>query len=211
MRGKQLHLFGNDEHDAGQARRRSIILPLDTTILMSVVILLLFILAFSLGVEKGRKIAYKNMEGERQVILAQHDSSPEAEIDSLINEASTKPVILPAVIQRPNITRPALPQTTQLTQAIQLLAKKTIPAPTVLVSENSAGGKKYTIQLASYANKEPAQAEAKKLEQNGYSVQLAQKGKFIVILVGEYHNENDAKNSMQSLKKRYKDCIIKKL
>ena len=99
----------------------------------------------------------------------------------------------------------------QPASATSFLAKKTIPAPAILVSENTAGGKKYTIQLASYANKEPAQVEAKKLEQNGYQVQLAQKGKFIVILVGAYHNENDAKNSMQSLKKRYKDCIIKKL
>ena len=209
MKGRQLHLFANDDHDTGKASRRSIILPLDTTVLVSVVILLLFILAFSLGVEKGRKIAYKNIEGERQILLAQHDSAAqEAEIDSLINEAPVKPVILPAVIPRQSAIsmKPAL----QPASIIPFLAKKTMPS-TVLVSENAADSKKYAIQLASYANKEPAQVEAKKLEQNGYSVQLAQKGKFIVILVGDYHNENDAKNSMQSLKKRYKDCILKKL
>jgi len=213
MRGTQLHLFGGDDHDKGKANRRSLILPLDTAVLMSVVILLLFILAFSLGVEKGRKIAYKNIEKERQMLLAQHDSQQDAEIDSLADETPAKPVVLPAVIQHPAMAQARLLQSApaQAASAPAQTAKRITPSPALIISDNNAGGKKYTIQLASYAAKEPAQAEAKKLEQNGYQVQLAQKGKFIVILVGEYHNENEAKNSMQSLKKRYKDCIIKKL
>jgi cell division septation protein DedD len=210
MRGTQLHLFGNDDHDKTHGRRQSIILPLDTMILMSVVIVLLFILSFSLGVEKGRKIAYKNIEHERQVLIAQHDTPPETEIDSLINETpAPRPVALPAVIQHPNVIKMALLPAPQAAPAQP--AKKTTSQLPVSINQNSNESKKYTIQLASYTSKEPAQVEAKKLEQTGYQVQLAQKGKFIVILVGEYHNENDAKNSMQSLKKRYKDCILKKL
>ncbi|UCC94945.1 MAG: SPOR domain-containing protein [Candidatus Omnitrophota bacterium] len=57
MRGRQLHLFGVEEDKKLSRGRRPIALPLDTIILLCIVIGLLLTVAFSLGVERGRKIA----------------------------------------------------------------------------------------------------------------------------------------------------------
>ena len=96
MREKQLYLFGlrkNNDKASGQPK---IILPLDTLILLGVIVILLFTILFSLGVERGKKIALRlknkgeNIEEQNQAVnsttaknevLKQDNLAPQKTVD----------------------------------------------------------------------------------------------------------------------------------
>jgi cell division protein FtsN len=69
----------------------------------------------------------------------------------------------------------------------------------------------YVIQVASYIKKDAALKEAERLQNKGYPVLVLKKGKYLVIFVGEFKNKKDALKNMELLKKRYKDCFIRRL
>jgi sensor c-di-GMP phosphodiesterase-like protein len=64
MSPKQLHLFGTKINKEEKLQREGIVIPVDTTILLIVVIILLFIIAFSWGVERGRRLTLKDLSIE---------------------------------------------------------------------------------------------------------------------------------------------------
>ncbi|MCF7872948.1 MAG: SPOR domain-containing protein [Candidatus Omnitrophica bacterium] len=64
MRPRQLNLFGVKKDKNKDPEREGIVIPVDTAILLIVVIILLFIIAFSWGVEKGRRLTLKDLSIE---------------------------------------------------------------------------------------------------------------------------------------------------
>ncbi|MCP4653513.1 MAG: SPOR domain-containing protein [Candidatus Omnitrophica bacterium] len=188
MKGRQLHLFGGDNNKKMAHKRQSIILPLDTLILISIVIILLLTLAFSLGVEKGRKIAYATIGKDVKAKTHKKDNL-QSELDAIISSVPDE--ILEQVA----------------TQAPQ----KTVTVVKAVNNVATSNSKKYSIQVASYVKEKPAYAEAKRLKAKGYPVIVSKKGKYMVIYVGNFADKKKARNSMQSLKKRFKDCILRTL
>lgn len=71
--------------------------------------------------------------------------------------------------------------------------------------------KLYRIQVASFHKENTAYQEAKRLEKEGYPVLVAKKGKYVVIYVGSFDNEKEAKENLKLLRKKYGDCILRKL
>ncbi len=67
MRGKQLYLFGFHKNSDKASGRPKVILPLDTLILLGVIIILLFTLLFSLGVERGKKVVLRSKDKEENL------------------------------------------------------------------------------------------------------------------------------------------------
>jgi len=76
---------------------------------------------------------------------------------------------------------------------------------------SSEGKKVYTIQVATYLQRSIAYREKKKLEKQGFPVNISSKGKYLVIFVGNYSNEKEARKVMNVLKKKYKDCFVRRL
>ncbi|HDN85816.1 MAG: hypothetical protein DRP81_02710 [Candidatus Omnitrophota bacterium] len=70
---------------------------------------------------------------------------------------------------------------------------------------------KYVIQVATYKNRRIAEKEKKRLEEEGYPVIVSQKGDYLVIFVGKYSTQEEARRHLRYLKNRYKDCFIRKL
>jgi len=70
--------------------------------------------------------------------------------------------------------------------------------------------KRYHVQVASFKKENSAQAEVERLEENGYPVRIMKKGDYVVIYVGGFESEREARSSFNDLKKRYRDCIFKK-
>ena len=70
---------------------------------------------------------------------------------------------------------------------------------------------KYVIQVATYKNRRIAEKEKKRLEEEGYPVIVSQKGNYLVIFVGKYSTQEEARRHLRYLKNRYKDCFIRKL
>ena len=73
----------------------------------------------------------------------------------------------------------------------------------------SAGS--YTIQIASYQSNAYAQKEAGQLKMKGFSPLIVNKGKYIIVCVGNFSNQTTARSLLSELRKRYQDCYIRRL
>ncbi len=201
MRNEQLRLFTPDDDSNLRNRRRLIIIPLDTFILSSVVIILLFILAFSLGVERGRKIYYANLESKENLEkdIVPDDGQP-AKIQTkmenkLVAETKNEPV---RPIVSISVPRPAQPQVKPDTTA-------KIETPKAGISGN------YSIQIATYNKESYAQIEAKVLQAKGFPAFIAKKSNYVVLYVGPFKTKPEADKYLSVIKKTYKDCILRRL
>lgn len=173
---------GQEQHSA---KRHTVILPLDTLVMVSVVMVLLLVITFSLGVEKGRRIAYPSLER----IIAK-----EANVGQANNKAEADNVDTTGVM---------LPQPSEIESSPSGIFNQPV------VDEEIQN--RYLIQVASFMKEKIARQEAKTLEDDGYPVEIAKKGKFVVIFVGDFSDRQQAQKNMETLKKRYKDCFIRRL
>jgi cell division protein FtsN len=184
MKPEQLKFFSTQEHEP---RRKGLLFSLDTIFFFFVIIVLLVIFSYVLGVERGKNLIH----------FVPRSSSEE------MNQALTQGEQLPPPQQ---MTRDEeLPDEEMLPKSPQEdVETKEPPREADFV-------KKYVIQVASYSNENIAHKERQLLEQRGYFARLSQKGKYLVIFVGEYITKNEAKNHLNDLKNRYKDCFIRRL
>jgi len=69
----------------------------------------------------------------------------------------------------------------------------------------------YCVQVASFEKNESALKEAENLKKSGYPVLIIQKGKYSVVYAGRFKEEKEAKTSLNKLKAKYKDCVLRRL
>lgn len=200
MRGEQLRFFTPDDDSNRKNRRRLIIIPLDTFILSSVVIILLFILAFSLGVERGRKSYYASLENKENL---------EKDIveDEQLNKAQTKVVSNLTVEPKKEPNKPT--NTVNVTRVVQPEIKNEVAAKVESAKPEAKTG--YSIQIASYNKESFAQSEGKALQVKGFPVFILRKTDYVVLYVGPFKTKPEADKAIGLLKKTYKDCILRRL
>ena len=134
-------------------------------ILIIIGFLITGIVSFSLGVEKGKRLAM---------------------LSDSVRETSQ-----PVVQKQRSVTEPP---------------KAVNEAPKV---KEPAGA--YTIQVASYQGKQHAQKEMTILKQKGLlPLILSEKG-LTVLCVGNFQSKEMAKSLLSELKKRYRDCYVRRL
>lgn len=191
MNAKQLKFF-DQEDDKNSSKRRIIALPLDTLILLLVVIALLFILFFSLGIEKGRSLASFGKQQQKmsstsealQLNLSAHD----LKVDALTESVEVKPPR--------NLTGD--------------ISSKVTASPKIQREEKKeSAGKRYAIQVISCSKELPAQEEAKKLQKQGFPVYVAKKSNFFAVYAGTFKEKAEAEKNLSLLRKTYKDCILR--
>ncbi|MCF7907683.1 MAG: SPOR domain-containing protein [Candidatus Omnitrophica bacterium] len=176
MRGKQLYLFGLKSDSSNTPPQQKIKLPLDILTIASVVFVLSLIISFSLGVEKGKKIASSKIAIEPQERLPR--------LDVAVDKQSVEP---------------------DSSKQDSLVEEKIVP------NEIVKNKQKYNIQVASFYKENTARKEAEQLKENGYPTSVSRKGKYVVIYVGDFDDEGEAKSNFELLQKRYKDCILRQL
>lgn len=214
MREKQLNLFGTEDTKPVLKKRHNITLPLDTLIMFVIVIVLLLSLSFSLGVERGRKLTYLNEReygGDRALEEIMDTSivtakTPNKKVESVSNKEEKKDTENSKEIIKDNIQIP-INKEADSTKTIKenKTSEKSNPP------KDNKNVEKYIIQVASYLKEGMANNEVKKLENSGYPAFVSKKGKFIVIFVGEFNDKQKAEEKMRSLKKKYNDCILRRL
>jgi cell division septation protein DedD len=69
----------------------------------------------------------------------------------------------------------------------------------------------YTVQVASFKSGSLARKETEKLKKMGFKALTFPSGKFILVCVGSFSNKKNAEPTKSELKKRYGDCIIRRL
>ena len=155
-------------------------------IVISIFGMMALLFAFALGLEKGKKTAALSFGQEKQSIAAQSRD---------------------------------VPGKVPLEQKIQT---KPLPAPSSEIGTNkgplnsialqpSAVKAQYTIQVASFKSSKNAYDEAKILQQKGYQIFVLPKGSYSIVCVGKFFEEMEAKQFVNKLKNRYKDCVIRRL
>jgi len=168
----QLELFSGNKAppEARTTARRhfwSYIRGYEKTILIIIGFMVIGIISFSLGVEKGK----------RTELL---------KVNSRLDMA---------------VQRPALPAPKQEVQQKQ-------KADDASAEEDYDS---YTIQVASYKSRAVAQREAEFLKKKGVSTIVLSKGTYTILCVGRFSDKQKAKIFLVELKKKYRDCFIRRL
>lgn len=182
----QLTFFSGAEGSA-----RCISISLDKVYITIVCIVLLLVVSFSLGVEKGRK-------------MLGSVSRAELEQFTIVETATAEPVSFSVPTGAVTLEVPQAPAA----QQIEEIAVKSDVIHEIPVVEE-VKDPKFTIQVASFAKRSYAEKEAAILEAKGYKTTLKTKGKWIALTAGAYSDKVSAGADLKSLKKKYKDCYIR--
>ena len=143
------------------------------------------IVAFSLGVEKGRKIAALRQEARFDTANKKQPVTQAAVVNTLAKSPQAAPVIKP-----------------------QGLTQKPVEAAPVKPVDSLQN---YAIQLASYKNRSSAQKELDLLNKKGFSALMMTKGAYTVLYVGKFSDKETAKAKLSELEKRYHGCFIRRI
>jgi septal ring-binding cell division protein DamX len=180
MKPRQLNLFGAKTNKENKLPREGIVIPVDTAILLIVVIILLFVIAFSWGMERGRRLT----------------------LGALAKEAGSQEEKTKAEALKTKKIRETEEKKEEEKNSKDLQEKRSNAAA-------KTEHKLYRIQVASFYKLSSANQEAKELKDKGYSVKIGKKGKYSVVYVGNFNDKKEAEKKLKKLKKDYQDCILR--
>ena len=199
-RFSQLELFSNEYGQTASKKSHNpilnFILNYEKAVLIIIGFIITVIISFSLGVEKERRISLLKFNARFDLAQVQPKVLP-SQAPRLTSAPAAKVNTQPAPITN---TQPQAPL--NIKEKGQLDLKK---------QETQEDLKKYTIQLASYQNQSHAQKEAKTLKQKGLSALIISKSGYAVLCVGKFSNKKAAQSSLADFRRRYRDCIVRRL
>lgn len=149
-------------------------LRLDHMAVAAISALVLYVLVFSFGVEKGKQMAAKEIRAER---IKQRQIAQE-----LLKSQAAAPAVLPVV---PRVHEPPTAP---------------VSAPSVPAEPRAAFNAKYTIQVITFTSRTRAEEEVKKLKDKGFSGFIIPGGKFFQVCVDGFEKMSDAKAKLLQLK-----------
>jgi len=80
-----------------------------------------------------------------------------------------------------------------------------------LLGNNTVSQSGYTIQVATFKNRQLALREAQSLQSEGLSPMVFTKGDYIVLCVGKFSNQDSAQPLLIQLQRTYAGCRIRRL
>lgn len=149
--------------------------------------MVLSIVSFSLGVEKGKRLSIASTLSQKEVV----------------SKVSAQGMGTGVLEQKP-VARPANSNTVKPDAGAASVVAVRFDAKAI-----PSG--RYTIQVASFKASSLAQKEAKELEKRGFSTIVSSKGKYVILCVGNFADREEAKTVLSQLKKKYGDCFIRRL
>ncbi len=204
----QLELFssgGSTELDRRIERDSSFfarIRAYEKTILIIIALVVIGIIGFALGIEKGRKMASIRLEEHRNE-PSQAPVSPSGQPPAV--PVVNAPVVVPLV--QPAADVPRVVVTMPVAQNPVLAPEKSLEP----VKKETGGTGRYTIQLASYKSKAYAQKESDQLKKKGYSPVIVSKGDYVVLYVGRFQSKEKAQSLLAEFRKHFSGCYIRRL
>lgn len=170
--------------------------PLEWVLITAIVLIIGCVVIFMMGVEKGKQIQKEAYRYSRPVfseeILLKTALTPPTTAPKAPQPALTAPTPAPISPQSLPVSRPPLTANRE---------------PQKVASE---GKKPYTIQLAAFRTENQATKEMAVLRTKGYKPRILAKGGYYQVSVGQYQNREEAAGDLKTLKKRYKDCYLRK-
>jgi len=169
-------------------------LSIENLVIFSISSIMVVIFTFSLGVERGKRMASRETS------------------DAGTQEVSSR-VVAPADPVK------AVPVQVQKTmdKAIAAAALKkgvVVALPAAVVSSAGAVSKPaggFTVQVASYKTEKSAQKEVQALLKKGYKAFVLPRGQHVILCVGNFQKKEDASILGKKLKSNYQDFLVRRL
>lgn len=167
----------------------AVTLGLDRIVFIAIGIILVMVVVFAIGVERGKSI-------ER------------AEIEPI--RVKTAPESTAAIDAAAQPTQPVQPSPAKPTVAATVPAQKVVQPPAVRQEiPTDIGSKPYTIVAGSFRGKDAAQSAASTLKKAGLAAYVTQNDPFFVVCVGGYSSRGAAQDTFTKVKRSFKDAYIK--
>jgi cell division septation protein DedD len=159
--------------------KKFITLRLDQTIGLALVLLVIYVLTFSWGVEKGKRSS-REIQGVRTVSA---DVLP--------------PVVAPVAIAKVSRTLPAESVQDRVPMQVPIPVAE-LPKPVAKVAPRQDG--KFTIQHVTYMTQSAADREIQKLAQKGYQAFVIPSGKHRQVCIAAFQSRQDASKILSQLR-----------
>ncbi|MEW6170708.1 MAG: SPOR domain-containing protein [Candidatus Omnitrophota bacterium] len=189
---KQLEIFNQKDSLGKYSARRDPnflkkIFSYEKIIITIIIFIVINIVSFSLGVEKGRHLARISNQPSQESTKAIKNQTlqnniPRIEVANKDNQDTS------------SVTKP---------QEIKIIKEEN---QSQITQKNN-----YTIQVASFSDKTYIQKELITLKNKGYSAFAISKGKMSIICVGKFQDKEKAKKLATHLQKKYRDCLVRRL
>ncbi len=114
-----------------------------------------------------------------------------------------------AVINTPAAKPLLTPEQQPIQPVSKIITTQEVIVPAVLKTPSRKEG--YTIQLVTFQSNKLAQKEAEALRKKGLSPLVISRGNYVIVCVGSFSNKDTARSLLSNLKKRYRDCFIRRL
>ena len=163
---------------------KDLTLSVENTIVLCIIFVMAVVLFFSFGVERGKQIvkgALAEPPATMMVLPAPEDA--------------------PAKVAERSVAPPGNTKEQKQTPAVRN------NAPALEKKEKGT----FTIQVASFKEKEKAQMEAKRLKSKGYEIFVLPKGKHSIVCIGKFAIKDEAMEFSNKLKSKYNDCLVRRL
>ncbi len=186
----QLELFS---HQPGHSEPRSALAGsilrririYEKAILLAIGFIITAVVAFSLGIEKGKGSAVLKSDVRSDITGKKQPLAQSSRLNFIPRQEQATLERKPqAVISKPESTIPQKP---------------------------GEKPQNYTIQLASYKSASYAQKEAEALKKRGLGPVIVSKGKYTVLCVGNFSDKENARSLLLELEKQYHGCFIRRI
>jgi cell division septation protein DedD len=162
----------------------AIILTLEKTVFVSIGIIMLLVVIYALGVERGK-------------VVVRRIPQPVAAVRVAPVKAPAAPLLKAAV----QVKQPAPAPITAPVAAI------TSPVPSAEKAIDPA--KPYTIVAATFTRKEWADQEAARLKKSGLEAFAVSSEPYFIVCIGVFANKDVAKPVLNKVRRSYKDAYIR--
>lgn len=177
--------------------------PIEYTVIFGIVVLVLVVVSYAVGVERGKGMA--------QVSAVPDDYSQETTIKETVQKSSGKnaPLILREVEEELFDDETSLEETGKE----PALPEKSVPAVVPSSKQTVSADAKalYTVQLISYKSEKYCSDEIEKLKKDGVNARMEKKGDIFQIYATGYSTMDEARKAQDKLSKKYPDCYIRRI
>lgn len=173
---------------------KDLTLSLENIIVLFIVFVMALVFFFSCGVERGKKLV---IQPKSQPKTAQARNKERTDTEH-VSEAVSQPK------QEGQVVYPV-----EVPREITNEGESPVQAP---VEKNEEQEQLFTIQVASFKQEENALKEADLLKGIGHDEAFVrQAGSYSIVCVGKFSKKMEATRYSSKLKKKYNDCLVRRL
>ena len=173
---------------------KDLTLSFENIIVLCIIFVMVLVLFFSFGVERGKRIAL---------------------LPSVTDEADIIQTVKKDAVKQPVQTVPRVEMEKRVVFPVDIpeeIFEEGEPAFRPPLEKTEEQEKLFTIQVASFRLEKNAEREADRLRNTGHDdTFVVPKGNHSIVCVGKFMQKNEAKKFSGKLKKRYNDCLIRRL